>query len=155
MTPLPQSVTIRPAALNDAAQIAVLSGQLGYPADAGATARRLTALLAQEEHVVLVAAIGEAIAGWGHGFARISLIDEPYFEVGGLVVGEGYRSQGIGHRLLAALEEAARGLGCATVSVRSNAIRERAHRFYTERGYSLIKQQAVFRRALSDSSPTP
>lgn len=147
----PQSLIIRSAVPADAAQIATLCGQLGYPTDAATTSHRLKVLMAPEEHVVLVAVLGETVAGWGHGFVRTSLLDAPYLEIGGLVVGKGFRGQRIGHRLLAALEDTARRLGCTTVSVRSNVIRERAHHFYTTQGYSQVKQQAVFRRELGDS----
>jgi catechol 2,3-dioxygenase-like lactoylglutathione lyase family enzyme len=40
-------------------------------------------------------------------------------------------------------------MGCEMMRVRSNVIRERAHRFYTERlGYEVVKQQMVFGKTL-------
>ena len=43
----------------------------------------------------------------------------------------------------------ARAQGFASMRVRSNVIRERAHRFYEREGYARIKAQAVFRKPLA------
>ena len=45
-------------------------------------------------------------------------------------------------------EEWAREKGCATVGVRSNVIRERAHAFYERIGYKHIKTQKSFHKEL-------
>ena len=58
------------------------------------------------------------------------------------------RSAGVGAALLAAAEDWARAQGFATMRVRSNVIRERAHRFYEREGYMRIKAQAMFRKIL-------
>ena len=65
-----------------------------------------------------------------------------------LVVAEGQRSLGAGARLLAAAEEWARKRGCKGMSVRSNVIRERAHKFYERNGYEHYKTQKSFRKPL-------
>jgi hypothetical protein len=46
--------------------------------------------------------------------------------------------------LLAAAEAWAREQGFASMRVRSNVLRERAHRFYLREGYLEKKRQAVF-----------
>ena len=57
---------IRQADAADAEALARLSGQLGYPADAAAIARRLRGIVAHGAGVVLVAQIDGAVAGWAH-----------------------------------------------------------------------------------------
>jgi len=47
-----------------------------------------------------------------------------------------------------AAEQWARVHGFALMRVRSNVVRERAHRFYEREGYARVKTQAVFRKAL-------
>jgi GNAT superfamily N-acetyltransferase len=69
-------------------------------------------------------------------------------EVNGLIVAEGQRSSGAGAKLLVAAEEWARKRGCQGVNVRSNVIRERAHKFYERQGYEHYKTQKAFRKTL-------
>ena len=57
-------------------------------------------------------------------------------------------STGVGAALLAVAEDWARAQGFSTMRLRSNVIRERAHRFYEREGYRRIKSQAVFRKPL-------
>jgi len=69
-------------------------------------------------------------------------------EICGLVVDEGFRSSGIGRRLVEEAERWARARGCRVIRVRSNVIRERAHAFYRRAGYVQIKTQRVFEKPL-------
>ena len=79
---------------------------------------------------------------------RLQLEDAPFAELAGLVVDDAVRGAGVGAALLNAAEAWARSEGFATMRVRSNVVRERAHRFYEREGYERIKAQAVFRKAL-------
>ncbi len=69
-------------------------------------------------------------------------------EVNGLIVAEGQRSAGAGAKLLEAAEAWARRRGCRGMNVRSNVIRERAHKFYERQGYEHYKSQKAFRKPL-------
>jgi GNAT superfamily N-acetyltransferase len=55
---------------------------------------------------------------------------------------------GAGARLLEVAEEWSRKQGCRSMSVRSNVIRERAHKFYERQGYEHYKSQKAFRKSL-------
>ena len=46
------------------------------------------------------------------------------------------RGRGLGAQLVADAEERARALGCRHVSLTSNRLRERAHKFYERQGYA-------------------
>jgi GNAT superfamily N-acetyltransferase len=69
-------------------------------------------------------------------------------EVNGLIVAEGQRSAGAGAKLLEAAEDWARRHGCKAMNVRSNVIRDRAHKFYERQGYEHYKTQKAFRKKL-------
>jgi GNAT superfamily N-acetyltransferase len=136
---------IRAATTDDAIALAVLSGQLGYPADAATVLRRLDGVAAHHAGMVLVAVDPHGgLAGFAHVEPRRPLIAEPFAELAALVVSETARGQRVGSALLAAAEAWAREQGFASMRVRSNILRERAHRFYLREGYAEKKRQSVF-----------
>ena len=140
---------IRHAKNSDAPRIAELAGQLGYPATAAQMRERLRGIGPASQHAVFVAEAGkDEVIGWLHVSRQPLLEVEIRAEVNGLVGDEGRRSAGAGARLLAAAEEWARKHGCKGMSVRSNVIRERAHKFYERNGYEHYKTQKSFRKPL-------
>lgn len=144
-----KKLKIRRARSADAQQIAVLSGQLGYPATPAQMSKRLRGIKPASQHAVFLAdAPKEGVIGWVHVSRQPLLEAEIRAEVNGLVVAEGQRSLGAGARLLAAAEDWARKHGCRGMSVRSNVIRERAHQFYERHGYEHYKTQKSFRKQL-------
>ena len=140
---------IRKARRADAARIAELSGQLGYPSTAAQIAQRLRGLKPESQQAVFVADFpGSGVCGWLHVSVAYLVDSEIRAEVNALVVAEAQRSLGAGARLLEAAEEWARKRGCKSMSVRSNVIRERAHKFYERQGYEHYKSQKAFRKPL-------
>jgi GNAT superfamily N-acetyltransferase len=104
--------------------------------------------LARELHTVIVACEGGIVVGWIDVGSVAHLQSGEYAEIGGLVVSETCRSQGIGAQLIGAAERWARGRGAGRVLVRSQIAREAAHRFYLRQGYEQTKTSAVFVKAL-------
>ena len=144
-----RTVKIRRARRSDAARIAELSGQLGYPANPTEILYRLRQIKPPAQHAVLVAELVEGrVIGWLHVSVEPLLEMELRAEVNGLVVADEERSRGAGRILLQAAEEWARKHGCRNMSVRSNVIRERAHQFYARNGYEHYKTQKAFRKSL-------
>ena len=144
-------VKIRRARRGDAEQIAQLSGELGYPSTAAQVATRSRQLKPTSKHAVFVAESPDAatgLIGWVHVSVAHLLECDMRAEVNGLIVAEGQRSAGAGAKLLEAAEEWARRRGCRGMNVRSNVIRERAHKFYERRGYEHYKTQKAFRKTL-------
>jgi GNAT superfamily N-acetyltransferase len=140
---------IRRAKSADAPRIAELSGQLGYPATAAQIRERLRRIHPASLHAVFLAESNEAgVVGWLHVSKQPLLESEIRAEVNGLVVADGHRSLGAGAKLLAAAEDWACKHGCKSMSVRSNVIRERAHKFYERNGYEHYKSQKSFRKPL-------
>jgi len=145
----PQAIRIRPARHCDVRQLAVLSGQLGYPSTEAEVKARLDAIEALPEHALFVAvAADETLAGFLDIFVLRTIESDPRAEIAGLVVDEAVRSRGVGQLLIERAEAWAREQGCATASLRSNVIRERAHIFYERLGYRYIKTQKSFRKSL-------
>ncbi len=143
------SIRIRKARRGDAERLAQLSGELGYPASAEQVAVRLRQLTPASKHAVFVAESPDGgLIGWAHVSTSHLLESEIRAEVNGLIVAEGQRSAGAGAKLLEAAEEWARRRGCKGMNVRSNVIRERAHKFYEAHGYEHYKTQKAFRKLL-------
>jgi GNAT superfamily N-acetyltransferase len=139
---------IRRARRADAGPIAELAGQLGYPATQAQMRKRLRGIKPASEHAVFVAELDKRVVGWLHVSKQPLLEVEIRAEVNGLVVAEGARSRGAGAILLSKAESWARHQGCKEMSVRSNVIRERAHKFYERNGYEHFKTQKSFRKPL-------
>jgi len=143
------ALVIRRARIADAPRLAELSGQLGYPATAAEIRKRMRKLKPESQAVLLVAESRVAgVVGWAHVSVTHLVEVGTRAELNGLIVAEGQRSLGAGARLLEAAEDWARKHGCPSMSVRSNVIRERAHKFYERQGYEHYKTQKAFRKSL-------
>jgi GNAT superfamily N-acetyltransferase len=145
----PAPGTIRLVTVEDAAAVAELSGQLGYPVPADAVAARLARLLGREDQVVLAALDEQGrVAGWIHGAAQDLVEAERRCEILGLVVDQRRRRTGVGRRLVAEVESWAARRGLGEMSVRSNAARAESHPFYEGLGYRRVKTQQVYRKRI-------
>lgn len=141
-------VTLRAARAEDAAVIARLAAQLGYPASADDISGRLVRISSRARHRVLVAQARDAVIGWVHVLSDEHLESGEFAEIAGLVVDDASRGTGVGRMLLGAAEAWARGGGFASIRVRSNVIRAEAHAFYEREGFALRKTQKVFEKLL-------
>jgi GNAT superfamily N-acetyltransferase len=141
-------IAIRLACMEDAARIAVLSTQLGYPTTPEEMRLRLAQVEQAAGHAVYVAVLDSRVVGWIHVCARMLVQVDRAVEIEGLVVDEPYRQRGIGHLLVQQVEQWARERGCDTVYVRSNVVRKGAHAFYEGLGYENIKTSLTFRKTL-------
>lgn len=142
-------VKIRRAQRGDAGRIATLTCQLGYPATTRQIAKRLSLVLEESASACFVAVKREeGVVGWVHASTTPLLDVQRCAEVNGFVVDEKSRNEGVGCLLLEAVEKWAHKIGCKSMSVKSNVIRDRAHRFYLKHGYEHYKTQKAFRKAL-------
>jgi GNAT superfamily N-acetyltransferase len=140
-------VTIRPARSADGAELAALATQLGYPSTTAEVAARLQHLLDDPEQMVAVAVgTDDRAVGSVHVVVRRQLESDPWVEVTALVVDESERGGGAGKALLHHAEAWAATRGFTLVQLRSNVVRERAHRFYLREGYEKVKIQVLFQR---------
>lgn len=144
-----KGVFTRRARISDAAQLAELSGQLGYPTTAVEIIKRMRKLKPASQNALFLAESPDArVIGWAHVSVTHLVEVGTRAELNGLIVADGQRSLGAGARLLEAAEDWARKRGCPSMSVRSNVIRERAHKFYERQGYEHYKTQKAFRKTL-------
>ena len=142
-------MTIRAASPEDAAVIAGLATQLGYPNTPEQIATRLRDVLDQPGSEVLVALDDDGtVIGYGHVFGAHRVDSDPFAEIGALVVDETQRSRGTGAALVAAMEAWAIEQGYRELRVRSNVVRERAHKFYDRMGFGRVKRQQIFARVI-------
>ena len=126
------AVEIRDARPDDAEAIARLLGQLGYPADSAAVARRLTGL---GEDRLLVAESDGTVAGLAQLHVSPSLeYDRPAAKLAALVVDEAFRRHGVGRALVDAMENEARTRGCELLYLTTAERRADAHAFYERLG---------------------
>jgi GNAT superfamily N-acetyltransferase len=142
------SVAIRIARTSDAADIARLTRELGYEVPVSAVAERLTRILTRSDERVFVADVDGHVAGWLHAAIADSLETDAYVGIAGLVVESRQRRRGVGRMLMSEAESWAKEQQCSVVRLRSTAARTAAHRFYETLGYSNIKTQYSFVKAL-------
>ena len=131
----------------DAAVVAELSGQLGYPSDPETVCRRFRVV---DPADFLVVAVNEADVpiGFIHGRVTRTVEADARVHVVGLVVSSQVRRAGVGRRLIAEVERWAATTGAEAIVVKSNTARGEAHDFYPAVGYEKIKTQAVYLKRL-------
>jgi len=135
----------------DLADVARLSGELGYPLDS-AEARQRFDTLSPRKHGLFVAEESSQVVGWIHVSAEETLTDEPKTLIDALIVAASARSRGIGRLLVGEAEAWAAARGHQMLRVRTRVTRERAHSFYRKAGFALDKTQHVFDKNLGGGS---
>jgi len=136
-------ITVRDAVPADARALAPLFEQLGYPTAPDVIAERLATM---NQTAAFVARDEDFIVGFVTVAIRSALVGGSSATIEGFVVGEDYRSRGVGALLLARVERWAAEQGCTKIVVRSNTKRERAHTFYLREGYRIVKSQYYFEK---------
>jgi GNAT superfamily N-acetyltransferase len=137
------AVRIRPAAPADAPALAALSGELGYLSSVAQVKARLC-LLDDPERALLVAESAGALAGFIDVHVQRTVEQDPYAEVGGLVVRDGHRGQGLGAALVEAAADWGRAKGLGLLWIRANLARVGPHEFYEAIGGRRVKDQRVY-----------
>jgi (aminoalkyl)phosphonate N-acetyltransferase len=143
------AISIRRLTPDDADAAAELSGQLGYSCPADDLRDRIDELSRSADRVAFAAVVGSQdgeIVGWIDAAMERHLQYAASAVIGGLVVREDMRGQGIGRRLCLEVEEWARSRSVPLVRVRSQIKREDAHRFYLRDGYRKVKTSLVFEK---------
>jgi N-acetylglutamate synthase-like GNAT family acetyltransferase len=129
-------VELREARATDAARIAELLGQLGYPTTQQAVLRRLDRLARSEADTTWVAEHDGVLVGLVGIHVSPSLEREgDVAKVSEIVVDEHHRGSGVGAFLMAAAEDEARRRGCVLLFLTTAEHRADAHAFYRELGF--------------------
>jgi GNAT superfamily N-acetyltransferase len=147
-------IKLRAPRADDVPKLAELCAEMGYPSSVSEVEKRMQSLSDHDDHMVLVAADEQdKPVAWVHTHLSFRLVAEIFVELGGLVVSETHRGQGIGEELLAEAERWAEAQGVSLIRVRSNIVRRRAHGFYERAGYEKFKTQQVFEKSLRQPPP--
>jgi GNAT superfamily N-acetyltransferase len=142
-------VTIRAMALEDASAVSQLCDQLGY--DRSETDVRRWILENQDSArgpAAFVACCADEVLAWIEVSIVNHLQSKPFALIGGLVVREDRRSEGLGRLLCEQAEAWSRGRGLSKMRVTSRSTRTDAHRFYLREGYQQLKTSLVFEKAI-------
>ena len=131
-------LVIRDATPSDAAAVAALLDELGYPASAEAAARRMARFTEDEASRLQVAETADGVVGLvaTHILPRLE-DDGPSCRLTGIVVSADCRRGGVGSALVAAAEAEARSRGAFRLDLSSGEWREDAHAFYLRVGFEM------------------
>jgi GNAT superfamily N-acetyltransferase len=141
-------LSIRRLAIDDAEEAADLCGQLGYPNSPNDLRKRIEERARSTDSIALAALLNGQLVGWIDASIEYHLQSPARAVIGGLVVRDSTRGLGIGKRLCREIEQWARDRFVQVLRVRSQIIREDAHRFYLREGYSKVKTSVVFEKPL-------
>lgn len=151
-----ERLIVRPARPSDAARIAELAGQLGYPSDPTTVGERMAILASDPDRVLMVAVLAEQdgaeqVVGWIELEFRAKFLTGRVGEIAGLVVDAAVRRSGAGRALVAWAESETRRRGLTTLCLRSNAQRVEAGAFYPALGFAMTKLSRYYTKSLAKS----
>ena len=126
---------IRAAREDDAAAIAVLLGELGYPTDSDTVVQRLRALENAGDNVIVAESGGVPVALVAIHVTPVLHAPAPVGRLTAVVVSERARGQGVGRAIVEAAEQMLADRGCEFIELTSNRRRTDAHAFYERLGY--------------------
>lgn len=129
---------------DDADEIARLSEQWGYQSTKEKILHCLRSIKDNNDHVLYVLLKERHVIGWIHGIYSLRVESDPFVEIGGLVVDQDFRRQGLGKLLVDKIAEWSLFRNCKMIRVRCNMIRKEANAFYAGIGFVEIKQQKVY-----------
>ena len=127
---------IRAARRTDAAAIAGLLGELGYPCSPAEAAARFARLDGECDQVFAAVDGRRAVGLVAIHFCHMLHTEARWCRVTTLVVTDSHRRRGVGDALLRHAEQCALLGGAWGVELTCNARRKEVHGFYTRRGYA-------------------
>ena len=127
---------IRKAQAEDAADIATLLNQLGYPDAEAFLEGRIRALAGDAgEELVVGDEDGRVVAVLSLHFVPQLAVEGSFARISYLCVREDFRSKGIGRQLEEYAATTAKARGCDRIELHCHSRRTGAHRFYFRQGY--------------------
>ena len=141
---------IRAASLEDAPAIALLLGELGYPADAETVVQRLRMLEEAGDEVIVAVSGGVTVAVVSIHVTPVLHGPAPVGRLTAVVVSERVRGRGVGRAIVEAAERMLSDRGCEFIELTSNRRRTDAHAFYERLGYEASSFR--FRKAVNPSA---
>lgn len=131
-------MTIRNIAETDLEALARLYQEFwNEPSDLAAMRRQFFLLSKRDTHIVLVAEVDGTLAGSVMGIVCEELYGncQPFLVIENMIVASAFRRQGVGHALLAGLEQRAKNRGCTQMILVTEKNRTDACAFYESEGF--------------------
>lgn len=142
-----RTVHIRPMEPRDAEAAAHLCAELGYQRNTSDVCAWIATIGSNKEgQAAFVACKDNEVIGWVEVSMERRLQSPPFALIGGLIVKDGARGQGIGRLLCKQAEEWAWQHGADKIRVTSRSTRLDAHRFYLQSGFQETKLSRVFEK---------
>ena len=137
-------MTVRAATEKDAAALAPLLGELGYPVATEALLSRMRRMLARDDQKILIAERDGAALGLLalHVFPVLAY-DADLALIMALVITQKTRGLGIGRALIDHAESMAKSLGASRLMVTTHNRRADAHAFYERLGFEFTGRRYV------------
>ncbi len=131
-----EEFTIRKAVVENADQIAVLLGGLGYPNTPAFAKSKIVKLSKSSSDSVFVAEADNRVVAVAH-LHIAELLHEPgrLARIIAVVVTNNYLRRGVGRKFVALLETISRDTGCTKMELTNSIHRKGAHAFYKSLGY--------------------
>ena len=130
-------LSIRAAGKADAAALARLMGELGYPTRTAEMEMRLDTILNAPEYRTFVAVSGREVCGMiGTGCFYTHEHNSPSGRIIALVVSEAMRGRGVGRELIRAAEADFVARNITRIALNTRFERKEAHQFYERLGYT-------------------
>ena len=130
-------VGVRRAETADAAALADLMTQLGYPTRASEMEMRMETICADKNYAAFVAISGGKVCGMiGTRISYSFEHNSPGGAILALVVSDKFRGRGVGHALIAAAENDFAQRNIRRLAVYTHFRRTEAHEFYEKLGYA-------------------
>lgn len=138
---------LREANFSDAPAICEISEKsLGYPTDLKTVEKNLIYTLTTPFYKVLVVEANGIVAGFAEACDYVSLYSGRLKNIMSLAILPDFQGQGLGKRLLDAMEEWALEEGYEGTRLGSQMKRVDAHQFYLHCGYTEKKQHKIFQK---------
>lgn len=148
---VPSSVTIRTAVPSDLDRISQLCTQFGFPAEREALKNRLNRISSVPSQVVFVAeSKTKNVIGWVHAYEAPSLLSDATVEIGGLIVDQESRRQGVGRALMQAVEQWTQKRGFNEILLATRIDRKDAQAFYKALGFEFVHTTHFLSKAIKE-----
>lgn len=142
-------IEIREATLEDTESICELNQlEMGYEFSLAKTKEKLCTLLASKKDKIFVAIVDKTVVGYIHANDYDTIYFPHMKNIMGIAVATKYKRQGIGKKLMEAVETWARESDAKGIRLVSGSTRVVAHEFYRHCGFEEGKQQLNFRKFL-------
>ncbi|HEY7235911.1 MAG TPA: GNAT family N-acetyltransferase [Gemmatimonadaceae bacterium] len=138
------AVTVREAVVADAAALAPLLGELGYPAGPVELTARMRRMLGRDDQKILIAEdIDGALGLLALHVFPVLAYDRDLAMIMALVVAERARGLGVGRRLVDRAAAIGKSLGASRLMVTTHVRRADAHAFYERLGFEFTGRRYV------------